>query len=96
MVPSFLVPATLVLNCRVPERGEERSGGKSSYLIQDRPGDAEFGKNAANLSNQFAGSADRRCQFQKSHQLFIRAHNETLSVVAMHVSNAHVRSGAET
>jgi hypothetical protein len=31
--------------------------------------------------------ANRRFQFQKRSQLFIRAHNETLSVVAMRVSN---------
>jgi hypothetical protein len=29
--------------------------------------------------------SNRRVQFQKSSQLFIRAHNETLSVVAMRV-----------
>jgi hypothetical protein len=30
---------------------------------------------------------DRPLQFQKRRQLFIRAHNETLSVVAMRVCN---------
>ena len=45
--------------------------------------DTEFGKNAANLSNHFAASTKRRFQFQKSRQLFIRVHNETLSVAAM-------------
>jgi hypothetical protein len=29
----------------------------------------------------------RRFQFQKRSQLFIRSHNETLSVVAMYVSD---------
>jgi hypothetical protein len=33
------------------------------------------------------GNARRRFQFQKRSQLFIRAHNETLSVVAMCVDN---------
>jgi hypothetical protein len=31
--------------------------------------------------------ADRRLQFHKRRQLFIRVRNETLSVVAMRVSN---------
>ena len=30
---------------------------------------------------------DRRFEFQKRSQLFIRTHNETLSVVAMRVNN---------
>jgi hypothetical protein len=33
---------------------------------------------------------------QTQSQFLIRTHNETLSVVAMRVSNAHVRSRAET
>jgi hypothetical protein len=56
--------------------------GKSSHLIQDRLGDADLGKNLANLSNQFATNANRYFRFQKRSQLFIRAHNEMLSVVA--------------
>jgi hypothetical protein len=31
--------------------------------------------------------ANRRFEFHKRRQLFLRAHNETLSVVAMRVSN---------
>jgi hypothetical protein len=31
--------------------------------------------------------SNRRFKFEKRRQLFIRAHNETLSVVAMRVSN---------
>jgi hypothetical protein len=31
--------------------------------------------------------ADRRFQFQKRRQLLIRTHNETLSVIAMCISN---------
>ena len=44
-------------------------------------------KNLASLSNQFATSADRSFESQKRGQLFIRVHNETLSIVAMHVCN---------
>ena len=61
--------------------------GKILRLIQDRLSAAEFGKNLANLSNQFAVSANHGFEFQKRSQLFIRVHNETLSVVAMRVNN---------
>jgi hypothetical protein len=47
----------------------------------------ECEKNYASLSRQFAASADRRFEFHKRGQLFIRVHNETLSVVAVCVSN---------
>jgi hypothetical protein len=33
------------------------------------------------------GCANRRFEFNKRRQLFIRVHNETLSVVAMRVCN---------
>jgi hypothetical protein len=38
-------------------------------------------------SSKLSASADRRFQFHKCSQLFIRSHNETLSVVAMRVHN---------
>jgi hypothetical protein len=40
----------------------------------------EFGKNVANLSNQFAAGANCRFQFKERSQLFIRVHNDTFSV----------------
>jgi hypothetical protein len=40
--------------------------GKVLRLIQDRLSDAEFGKNLANLSKQFAASANHRFEFQKA------------------------------
>jgi hypothetical protein len=39
------------------------------------------------LSRTFAASANRRFQFQKRGQLFIRVHNETLSIAAMCVGD---------
>jgi hypothetical protein len=60
--------------------GEEPSG-KVLHLIQDRLSDAEFGKNLAFVSKQFASNANRRFEFHKCSQLFIGAHNETFSVV---------------
>jgi hypothetical protein len=61
---SFLFPR--YVDCELPGsgRGEALSGGNALRLIQDRLGDAEFGKNLANLSNQFAAIAYRRFQFQ--------------------------------
>src|SRR6266550_9084640 len=62
--------------------------GESPPADSDPLSDAESGENYANLSNQFAASANRPFQFQKRSQLFIRKHNETLTVVAMRVSNS--------
>jgi len=47
----------------------------------------EFGRNLASLSRLFTASADRSFKFLKRSQLFIRTHNETLSVTAMRVNN---------
>jgi hypothetical protein len=80
-------PAVLDLWNRGSGRGEEPGGAKGFCLIQIRFRDAEFGKHLANLSNQLAGSAGRWFKFHKRSQQFIRVHNETLSVVAMCVSN---------
>jgi hypothetical protein len=44
-------------------------------------------KNPADVSIQFAASANRQFEFRKRSQLFIRPHNETFSVVAMRVCN---------
>jgi len=56
-------PLPLFLNCRGLEEGEEPSGRNAFRLIQDRLNDAEFCKNRANLSNQFAATANRRFEF---------------------------------
>jgi hypothetical protein len=47
----------------------------------------EFGENYANSSSQFAATPNRRFDFEKRSQLFVCAHNETLSVGAMCVNN---------
>jgi hypothetical protein len=39
------------------------------------------------VSRLFAASANSRFQFQKRGQLFIRVHNELVSVAAMRVNN---------
>jgi hypothetical protein len=83
---SFLFPRRIGSVVAGLEEAKDLAG-KSSHLIQDRLSDAEFGKNLACLSSQFAASANRRFEFHKRSQLFIRLHNETLSVVAMCVCN---------
>jgi len=80
-------PAALLFwNCG-SGRDEEPSGGKALRLIRIRYNDVEFGKNLAKQSRQFAASANLQFEFHKRRQLFIRVHNETLSVVAMRVCN---------
>jgi hypothetical protein len=82
MVLPFFFPATLVVNCRGLEEGEEPSGGNALRLIQIRLSDAEFGKISLTCRDKFAATANHRFQLEKSTQLFIRTHNETFSVVA--------------
>src|SRR5882724_9815712 len=68
------------------EKGEESSGRKAFCPYPGSRGRRVW-KNLAKQSNQFAASANRRFQFHKRRQLFIRTHNETLSAIAMRVSN---------
>jgi len=50
--------------------------------------DASFEKiSPACQANSGRNAQNRRFEFHKSRQLFIRVHNETLSVVAMRVNN---------
>ena len=67
-------------------RKHRESGSLTVPRIQIFWNGGEFGKNLAKLSSQFAASAERRFQLNKRSQLFIRTHNETLSV-AMCVHN---------
>jgi hypothetical protein len=39
------------------------------------------------MTSEFAASANRGFEFDKRRQFFIGPHNETLSVVAMRISN---------
>jgi hypothetical protein len=76
----------ILWKCGVRKR-RRTSGGKCPPPDSDPFNDAEFGKNLAGLSNQFAASSNRRFEFYKRSPLFIRPHNEPLSVVAMCVRN---------
>ncbi len=49
--------------------------------------DTELDKNLGKLSSQFAATPNRRFEFKKRRQDVIRAHNETLSIVAVRVCN---------
>jgi hypothetical protein len=55
--------------------------------IQISSNDGELCKNLTSLSRQENASPNRRFKFKKRRQLFIRVHNEALTVAAMRVSN---------
>ena len=55
--------------------------------FKDRLSDAEFGKNPPTCQTNSPKGRNCRVKFQKRGQLFIRVHNETLSIIAMHVCN---------
>ena len=82
---SFLFPAVLICGIAGPEEANNLAG-KALRLIRDPFSDAEFGKNSPTCQHN-ATSANRRFEFNKRSQLFIRTHNETLSVTAMRVHN---------
>jgi hypothetical protein len=72
----------ILWKCGVRKR-RRTSGGKCPPPDSDPFNDAEFGQNLASSSSQFAATPNRRFEFDKSGQLFIRTHNEPLSVIAM-------------
>src|SRR5258708_12852287 len=71
-----------------PEEAKNPAGERCPRSDSDLSNGIKFGKNLANLPKQFAANVDYRFEFQKCRQLFIRAHNKTLSAVAMRVSNS--------
>jgi hypothetical protein len=77
-----------VLFLRLQSGGdEEPSREKVLRLIQDPFGDAKSLKNLASVSSAIDTNADRRFEFQKCRQPFIRTHDVTLPVVPMSVCN---------
>jgi len=84
---SFLFPRYVDFAIRGFGRGEEPSGANVLRLIRIRLSDAESGKISLGCQAAKAATANRRFQFYKRGQLFIGAHNETLSIIAMRVSN---------
>jgi hypothetical protein len=69
-----------------PENVGRKASGKEtpSARLKD---EKLFAKNPASLSSRFTATPSRRFKFHNRHQLLIRMHNETLSVVAIRVSN---------
>jgi hypothetical protein len=57
VLPLFFL-ATLFMNCRGLEEGEEPSGRNALRLIQDRLSSTESAENRANLSNQLAATVN--------------------------------------
>src|SRR5258708_643233 len=84
VLPSF--PRAVRFWIAGPEEAKNLAG-KSPPPDSDPFSDAEFGKNLAGLSSKLAATSNRRFEFEKGSQLFIRMHNETLSVASMRVSN---------
>jgi hypothetical protein len=70
-----------------PEGAKNLAGQKCPPPDSNPFSGVEFGKNLARLSRQFAASVDRGFEFHKSGLLFIGAHNETVPIIAVRVSN---------
>jgi len=82
---SFLSPANLILGLRIG-RDKEPSGASVLRLIQIRLATPSFAKISL-LVKKIRRNRESLLPFHKSSQLFIRTHNETLSVVAVCVSD---------
>jgi hypothetical protein len=83
---SFLFPAWLDFWSRGSGRGEEPGGEEVLRLIQIRLA-TRILKKSGQLVKPIRRKPAPPIKFQKRRQLFIRAHNETLSVVAMRVND---------
>jgi hypothetical protein len=57
------------------------------HTYEVRPSKDKRGVDLISDALPFGSATDHRFQFHKCGQLFIRVHNETLSVIAMCVSN---------
>jgi hypothetical protein len=84
----FLFPALWTLSGCGSGRDEE-PGGEEAVLrqIQIRLATPSLQKSTPACQDKFAAGANRRFKFQKRRQLFLRSHNETLSVIAMRINN---------
>jgi hypothetical protein len=77
----------LLVDSAIGGSGEEKIGGNCPPPHSNPSIDFEFGKISLTRQANSPPRANRRFEFQKRRQLFIRMHNETLSVAAMCVSN---------
>src|SRR6266566_2603217 len=83
MVLLSFFPATLIRYFGVWEEAQNLAGQMFPAWFQTRLIDAEFGKNVANLSNQFAARASRPFKFRTPVNFSSARTHETLPVVAM-------------
>jgi hypothetical protein len=70
-----------------PEGAKNAAGETSSDRSDPFSQRVKHSKNAAGLSIEIATRAGSRFELRKRRQLFIRVHNQTLSVVAVRVNN---------
>jgi len=87
MVLLSFFPATLIRYFGVWEEAQNLAGQMFPAWFQTRLIDAEFGKNVANLSNQFAARASRPFKFRTPVNFSSARTHETLPVVAMRICN---------
>jgi hypothetical protein len=69
------------------KKGKKSWRGEKLPALIPVPDGTEFGKISLARQANSPPSANRRFDFQKRSQLFIRMHNETLSVITVRVSN---------
>jgi len=72
----FRFPAQINFGIAGPEEAKNRAGRGVLRLGSDPLNDGEFGKNLAFLSIKIAAHSNRRFEFHKRRQLFIRTFNE--------------------
>jgi hypothetical protein len=82
----WFAPGGLTLRSAGLKKGKKAPGEKLPALTPVSR-QRRVWKNLACSSSTITASADRRFQFHKRSQFFIRAHNETFSVAAMCVCN---------
>jgi hypothetical protein len=87
MVLLFLSPLSCLSGIAGPDETKNRSGRKVLRLIQIRLATPSFEKSSPARQAQSATSLNDRFEFHKRGQLFIRVHNETLSVAPVRVSD---------
>jgi hypothetical protein len=83
---SFCFPAVLILSLQGSERGEEPSSESPPPDFRSALVKPSLAKIALACQDSSPAKANRRFEFQKRSQLFIRTHNETLSV-AVSINN---------
>jgi hypothetical protein len=87
MVLPFVYPALLILLVAGPEGAKNLSGGNVLRLIQIRLRTPSLQRILPACQDNSPQIANPGFEFHKRSQLFIGAHDEALSVIAMRVSS---------